>query len=65
MFVKNLTPGTRFVTPASAYTTEYVCESVRVQDGYAYVTYSIPGTDIRNGFPTRPLSTVTVIEDES
>ena len=57
MFVKELTKGQRFTTPDTKGTV-YVAESIRVQDGYAYVTYTVEGTDIRSGFPTRPLSTV-------
>ena len=57
MFVKELTPGQMFTTPDTKGTV-YRCESVRVQDGYAYVSYTVPGTDIRNGYPCRPLSTV-------
>lgn len=57
MFVKELTPGQMFTTP-DTHGTVYRCESVRVQDGYAFVSYTVPGTDIRSGYPTRPLSTV-------
>jgi hypothetical protein len=55
MFIKDLTKNQSFVLPGQE--TVYVAESVRVQDGYAYVTYSLmDGT--RSGFGTRPLSTV-------
>lgn len=60
MFVKELTKGQRFTTPETRGTV-YVAESVRLQDGYAFVTYMVEGTDVRSGYPTRPLSTVTPV----
>lgn len=57
MYVKELTKGQSFFAQDS--TTLYVCENVRVQDGYAFVSYVIPSTGTRAGFPCRPFSTVT------
>lgn len=60
MFVKELTKGQRFTTPESRGTV-YMCESVRTGGGYATVTYTIDGTNVRNEFLCRPLSTCTLV----
>lgn len=49
MFIKDLTKNQSFVLPGQE--TVYIFESARIQDGYAYVTYSLMDS-------TRPLSTV-------
>lgn len=58
MFIKDLRPGDVFTTRDSM--TPYTFESARIQDGYAFVTYSLPG-GTRSGYGTRPFSTVVLL----
>lgn len=62
MFIKDLNPGDVFVLPESG--TPYTFESIRMQDGYAAVTYSLPG-GTRSTYGTRPFSTVYLLDNAS
>jgi len=61
MFIKDLKPGDRYVTQDSTGTV-YTFESIRCQDGYAAVTYRLPG-GTRQTYGTRPMSTVVRLDN--
>lgn len=60
-FIKDLRKGDEFTSPETRGTV-YRVETVRTQDGFAVVGYTTP-TGYRGMFNTRPLSTVSLIED--
>lgn len=61
MFIKDLKPGDRFLT-LDARGTVYRFESARIQDGYAAVTYTLPG-GTRMTYGTKPMSTVVLVDN--
>lgn len=61
MFIKDLQPGDRYVTQDSTGTV-YRFESARIQDGYAAVTYTLPG-GTRMTYGTKPMSTVVLVDN--
>lgn len=58
MFVTDLRKGDVFTTYDSM--TPYTFQRVRTQDGYAYVTATLPNGTV-TGFGTRPFSSVTLL----